>query len=825
MSAPAVIAAIPLVAGVVTGSLTSVPFALIAWMTAIGWAITAVAFLRTWTRVFVGACVCACFGVGALLGAAAERTAMHPQIAMGAPGDPVALRGVLREDAASTPFGVTFTLDVTGIVRNGREDVASAGVRASVAGNLARTSSSGWRQGRTIAVEATLREPTDYRNVGVPNDRARLARQGIAFVASVKSAALVTLTGRGSWPAEAASALRAYVRTVAADAVGRWSTRSAGIVTAVLIGDRSGLDPDDERRLQEAGTYHVIAISGGNIALLTALLLGIGRTAGLTPRRTAALSIGLLAFYGYAAGLAPSVMRATVAGVVYLTARTIDHRGPAMNAVAVAAIVAAATSPLSILDPGFVLSFGATVAIVAAATRIAGPASHVRETGRVATAIQTATSAARMLGAATLCAEIALAPIGASLFGRISLAGLLLNFVAIPLMSAIQIAALAAVAVHAASSHAAAALGWIAHMGAVGLLRSAAFVDVAPWLVIDVPPPSLWILVAWYVAWIVVLLYWRRRKLRATALTCVGVTAAAMIWSPPAFRAQRVNSPPAGWTRFAFLDVGQGDATLVAPPDAPPVLIDAGGAPGSAFDLGRRVTVPALWALGVTRLGTLVLTHGDPDHIGGAPAVLRALSPQEMWEGIGVPLHAPLALLHASAARQRVSWRTVRTGLHVSWGSLDVRVLNPPEPDWERQRVRNDDSIVLEVRIGRVSTILPGDIGAAVERDVVSHLESEAGGDIHIVKAPHHGSAGSSSTAFIDRVHPAVVIFSAGRRNPFGHPSPAAIERYRLAGARIFRTDADGEVIVDTNGEEVVIWTWGGRKEVLGAAGSSQSSR
>jgi competence protein ComEC len=141
--------------------------------------------------------------------------------------------------------------------------------------------------------------------------------------------------------------------------------------------------------------------------------------------------------------------------------------------------------------------------------------------------------------------------------------------------------------------------------------------------------------------------------------------------------------------------------------------------------------------------------------------------------------------------------------------------LNPPEPDWERQRVRNDDSIVLEIRVGRVSAILPGDIGAAVERDVASRMESRAPGQITILKAPHHGSAGSSSPAFIDSVRPDVAIFSAGRRNPFGHPSPAALERYRVAGAQIFRTDTDGEVIVDTNGEEAVIWTWSGRREVL----------
>src|SRR5439155_26836373 len=112
---------------------------------------------------------------------------------------------------------------------------------------------------------------------------------------------VTTVGARGGRLSEAAAGFRAWVRAGTAGAVGRWSPRSAGVVTAILIGDRSGLDAEDERRLQEAGTYHVIAISGGNIALLTALLVGAGRAIRLPARGTAAASIALLAFYGYAA--------------------------------------------------------------------------------------------------------------------------------------------------------------------------------------------------------------------------------------------------------------------------------------------------------------------------------------------------------------------------------------------------------------------------------------------------------------------------------------------------------------------------------------------
>jgi competence protein ComEC len=812
MTAPALWVAVTLVAGVVAGAAGVWPLLIPLTVVVAAWGSAGVALWRGAVRTFAAATCIGCLATGITFGAVAAREAAnasllswyHTSVDADRPAHAVAL---LREDAARGASGITLSIDIT--IINGLN--VAGGARVAVTGAIATEAAPAWRAGRTVAMDVLLREPLDYRDPGVPSDRERLARQGIVLIGSVKSAALISLVARGSPLAELAAALRARVRTATAAAVGAWSPRSAGVVTAILIGDRSGLNADDERRLQDAGTYHVIAISGGNIALLTALLVMAGRAARLPVRSTAAVSMLLLAFYGYAAGLAPSVLRATLAGVIYLAARAADHRGGALNALAVAAACASAAAPLTILDPGFVLSFGATGAIVAAAGRLVPAMPHDRSAGAPRAAVRRILSEARTLCAATICAEIALAPVGARFFGRVSLAGLVLNFAAIPLMSVIQVAGLAAVAAAAVSIRLAIALGWIAHVGTAALMRSAALVDVAPWLVLDVPPPAAWLMASWYAAW-GCLLFVTGPRLRRTAWVVVCASALVMLRAPVGTAAYSVPAQAAGWTRVVFFDVGQGDATLVWPAGARPFLVDAGGVPGGGFDVGRRVTVPAAWAFGVRRLGPLVLTHGDPDHIGGAPAVLRALRPDAVWEGVPVSPHVPLTRLRDAADRAAIPWVEVRSGDVRHVGGAEIRVLNPPEPDWERQKVRNDDSIVIELRVGDVAFLLPGDITRTVEPLVAALIRPVP---IVIVKAPHHGSAGSSSQVFIDPARPSAVVFSAGRRNPFGHPAPVVVDRYRAAGAKVFSTADDGAVVVDTDGHQVVVWTWTGRREML----------
>jgi competence protein ComEC len=746
-----------------------------------------------------------CGSSGALLAARAENGALSPSLRVVldelSPGfllddpwsaplpEPVAARVVLTADAVRRDDAVSLRGSVTALRRRGSWTSADGGVSIRVGGAVSDETLAQWHHGVALELPVAFRRPPRFFNHGVPNAEWRRARAGGALNGSVKSGRLVEIIGVGSRLDRVAAETRRRVRGAVSRAFGPQST-AGRILAAVLIGDDAALPPELRQRWQSAGTYHVLAISGGNIVVIVCAALVLGRVGGWGPRGSAALA--LVAVLAFAAVVVPgaSVRRAVWMAVLHVTARWLDHRAGSWQALAMATMALVVLDPLALLDPGFLLTCGATAVLVGGFAGLRSKASR-GVTGWIAASV-----------AASTAIEAVVLPVGLVFFQQVSIAGLVLNVAAVPVMTVVQVVGLALVVLDA-SGVPTSLPAWIVEQLVWSLDRGAGVASGVRWLAWHAPAPPLGVVAAYYAA---LTLWWMaaHRGLRWAA----GVAACGLLMGM-ALGAHATAPPRRGaGLSVTLLDVGQGDAILVET-DGRRLLVDTGGRPfGDGTDIGWRAVVPALWARGVRALDALLVTHADPDHVGGAIPVVQALRVGELWHGVEVPGHEPMRALRAQAEAASARVRALRAGVEWDWGRARLRVVHPPTPDWERRRVRNDDSVVLEVRYGDVAVLLTGDITAEVEREVLARLSPAR---VRVLKVAHHGSRTSTSQRFVDAWRPQIALVSNGRGNTFGHPAPPVLARLAAAGTDVFRTDTEGQLTLETDGRHVRMQSYRGR--------------
>jgi competence protein ComEC len=638
-------------------------------------------------------------------------------------------------------------------------------------------------EGQRVTAELRLHRPVGFRNPGGFDYPAQLRREGIALVGSARADRLQPLTvDRPPWPARVK---RWAVARIAADL----PETSAALLTGLLLGERTALPRDTDEAFRRAGVYHVLAVSGFNVALLSASVFAVLTLAGLARRATAVAAAGALVAFALVVGGQASVIRATLMGLLVLGGVFLDRESQMPNALALAALLLLAWRPGDLWDPGFQLSFAATAGIV--------------YLGAPATAALARAQCPPWLAAAvgvSAAAQVAVLPVMVTHFNQVSLIGPLANLLVIPLAGAATTVGLFALAA-AAVSDAAGSLGLNLAWALTVLLRLAVWLAAAvPGALLHAPAPGPLAMGAWLAAAVLaagVGARWARRA--ALALAVAGLVAA--VWP--------LLAPGNGRLRVTFLDVGQGDAILVEAPNRGRLLVDGGGGGGARFEVGERVVAPYLWNRGFARLDVVAATHADADHSGGLEAVLRGLSVGEIWEnGRWPPGHEGVVRALADAGAPR---RTLAAGQRVRLGDALVTVLNPPGPAGPEVATpgENDHSLVLRLDWRGVSVLLTGDLTSSGEAAL---LAARAPLATTILKVGHHGSRSSTAAPLVDASRPRVAVVSVGARNPFRHPAPEVLARLAESGARLYRTDRDGAVIVETDGASVWITAWASRR-------------
>ncbi len=648
--------------------------------------------------------------------------------------------------------------------------------------------------GERLELSLVPRRLAGQRNPGEWDGRRHFRRRSVDFRATLTGA--TSILARQPAPFLSVARSLAGLRQVIGASIDRRLDGFAGrFARVLLLGDRVAFLPSEEAAFRRAGVTHVLSVSGLHVGLVAAtvqLMVGKRRRRG-----SLAISTGAIWIYTLVVGAPAAAVRSAAMLTLALAARHARRRTSGLGLLSGGAFLVLVTAPSLLFDIGFqlsVLSIAGLLGVQSLMDSIPGFASWPKP----------ATIGASVVGL-TLGAQLATAPITIPLWGDWPLVAPLANLLVVGLSDLILTGGFLALAFDLADRAAAdrvfavvwamsGLLGWLVEWlarlspGVTGLLPP------PPWV-----PPLL-------VTTVLLLFLVRASKGSWRWQAVLGMAFLFLVWALVAWPPVR----PEG-LRVTTLDVGQGDAILVEFPDGRSMLVDAGE--GGRFDTGARVVLPAIRASSRRFLDAVVISHEHLDHIGGLPAVLatgqvRALydsgyGPDEGFaadlRNLAVSLGTPACLVSAGD--------TVMTGPDYA-----VTVLWPPRPSSaldDRSRpanVLNDLSIVLLVEWRTRRLILAGDLEGAGEEALIERLPV---GPIDFLKVGHHGSRTSSGPALIARLLPRFGAVSVGERNRFRHPSAAVLDRLRLAGCRIHRTDQEGAWRITWLDQEVQLESWG----------------
>jgi len=633
--------------------------------------------------------------------------------------------------------------------------------------------------GERLWLAARLRPPSQRRNPGSSSPDSALDRAGIGAVGNLLHPALqVRLPNReGLRPA----GWIAHWRAEANRRFGAAGT-GAGLLRALALGDRGAPSPELDRVFARLGISHLLAVSGLHLALVAGIAFGLarisfGRSAYLAARidtRRIALFVAVFSalIYAQLTGWGVPVRRAAILLVGLALGFVAGRRRAAVSLLSVAALAVLAQDPGALFQPGAQLSFLATVALIVAARR--APAS-------VAPRVAFTRYAESLLRASASVIALT-APLAAWHFGRTAPFALLLNAVAIPWTAAVLLPAAGVALIAAGLGPGPWASGMLRAAGRAAEWTGTAAIALDRALPITpaVGPPG-WPTVCCLLALAAGSLL--ATHTRSRVAFAIAVTAVLSFAAP-----RPIDPTPA---RVVGLDVGQGDALIVQDREAA-ILIDAGPAMRSGFDLGARVVVPALAALGIRRLELVVATHADLDHRGGLPAVLRSIPVGELWLPYGALREAgfrsslELAQLYGVRVRECGAGSATR-----EFGGMRVTPLWPPADTPPGSN--NNASLVVRVDVAGRRLLFPGDIEASAEAALVT-----SGADLRadVLALPHHGSRTSSSAPFLAAVAAEVALVSAPCGGRYEMPHPEVVARVRAHGLPLWWTGRDGALLV-----------------------------
>jgi competence protein ComEC len=600
--------------------------------------------------------------------------------------------------------------------------------------------------------------------------------------------------------------------------------RSSGILKALVLGEQGDIPEAVREHFIVTGIAHLLAISGdhlGIVALLSySLFLWLLKRSeflllSLPVKKWAAgLTLPCILLYMMIAGGGISVIRATIMVITFFLSILFDRERSLLHTLGLAAFLILLFSPPSLFDVSFQLSFLAVLSILYLVPRLLSEGKHdVLDLPPKASWKRNLLQYLKISFLVTAVATLGTAPFVALHFNRISPIGLVTNLFAIPWVGFLLVPlSLIASLLSFIFSPLATLLIRVADILTLLLLKVVAFFASFPYASFFIATPTVFEIILFYLLLFLLVHLRKDRGIRYLFLgLCLLFVIDLAFWNwRGLFQKDLV---------ITFIDVGHGDSVLIEFPKGKKMLIDGGGLPGDRFDIGKQVIAPFLWKKKIRKIDTLVLTHPDPDHVKGLNFIASQFSIGRFWEtGLPVEVDPYLQLkkilqergvetdtFHEERPPQVISGVQISI-LNPSPTALMRRTLGPQglQGHWNPSQL-NNQSLVMMLQYKKVRVLLAADIEKEGEERMMRKghvLRAD------VLKIPHHGSASSSTSLFLQRVRPAYGILSVSERNIGRLPHPEVMKRYEQLGSKVLRTDRHGAITLMTDGERIEIKTF-----------------
>ena len=728
----------------------------------------------------------------------------------------VTIKALITSNANEKEYKYTYTVTVSEI--NGKKLEKSIQLMLNIKKNKIKKDAP--KFGNIVEITGTYEEPNTARNYKGFDYRQYLKSRNIYGTIDCEKYEIIATN-----KINVASNIVNYVQNnIKENMFNILDEEQSALCVGILIGDREKISDITEDNFKKSNLTHMLAVSGSHITyIIVALTTILSKT---NRKFSLIITIFFLLFFTVLTGFTASVLRASIMGIITLLASILHRKSDTINNLGISSIIILIYNPYLLVDAGFLLSYAGTIGIILFSKKISNGISiivnkinpnllNIEQNNNskiffVKSIIEKIILYVISSLSLTLSANIVIIPIMAYMFSTISFTFWISNILAGPVMEVVTIFGFIVYFISIIFPILAQFLGIALNLLLTVLLKIAEISSKIPGASIYIKTPSIYMCVIYYLIIYILFnmqaikqiirkkaifrLYAIKAKKQREKILVIAILFTILVNSIIYVTDKNI--------KIYFVDVGQGDCTLIQTSGRKNVLIDGGGSEFGSFDVGKSTLLPYLLDRGITKIDYMMISHFDSDHIGGLFYIMENLRVDNIIiskqgeSSENLKKFIEILQSNIRGSKNKTNIILVKKGDNIKIDNSSYFEILFPEEELINDNILNNNSIVAKFVSNNFKMLFTGDIEEIAENRLCELYKSTNKLQADIIKVAHHGSKTSSTLNFLELVKPKIALIGVGENNNFGHPNDAVLKRIKDLGAHIYRTDQMGEISI-----------------------------